>query len=127
MRAVHCLMAARAPAGASREERAMIAPTDEDFARRGLLLEMALQTKVCVALREHLVVHRPVRIMAGGATFARRLMLEDERTALCNMTLGASVGFARQIESTAFHRVALVRVMTVAAAHLSIFNRMVVR
>ena len=104
----------------------MIAPADENFARRGLLLEMALQAKVGIPLREHLVVHRSVRIMAGGATFARGLMLEDEWAALRDMTLGASVGLAGEIETTSFNRVALVRVMTVAAAHLAIFNRMVV-
>lgn len=123
---MHCLMAAGAPAGTSREERAVIAPTDEDLAGGGLLLEMAFQAQVSVPLREHLVMHGAVWIMAGGATFPGRFMLEDKWTALRDMTFGARIGLTGEIESTAFDRMALVRVMAIAAAHLSIFNRMVV-
>lgn len=120
-------MAAGAPAGASREERTVITSTDEDFAGRGLLLEMALQTKVRITLREHLVMDGAMRIVTGGASLAGRFMLEDERTALRDMALGASVGLAGKIEATAFDRMALVGIMTIAAAHFSIFDGMVMR
>ena len=56
MRAVDRLVAARAPAGASGEERAVIASANEDASGRGLLLEMALQAEILVALHQELLV-----------------------------------------------------------------------
>ena len=86
------LVAACAPASAPGEERAVIASADEDFSGLSLLLEMAFQTKVLVPLREHLVINRAVRIVAGGAAFADRFVFENERPALSCVALGARVG-----------------------------------
>ena len=56
-----------------------------------LLLEMTLKTEILVPLDQHLVVHRPMRIMAGGAPFPHRFMLEYERAALRDMAGAASI------------------------------------
>ena len=69
----------------------MIASADKDFARFGLLLEMAFQTKVCVPLGEHLVVDRAMRIVAGGAAFADCFVLENKWAALSGVTFCTGV------------------------------------
>ena len=69
----------------------MITPADHDLAGGSLLLEVALQTKVGAALRQHLVVDCAMRVMACGATFAHCFMLEHKRPALIDMAFGARV------------------------------------
>lgn len=120
-------MATGAPAGASREERTVITTADENLPGRGLLLEMTFQTEVGVALGKHFIVDGPMRIVTGGASLASSFMLEDERTALCNMALGAGVRLVGKIEAAALDRMALVGIMTIAAAHFSIFDGMMMR
>ena len=84
-------MAARTPAGAAGEERAVIAPANKNAAGLGLLLEMAFQTKIRVPLRQHLVVDRAMRIVAGGAAFAHGLVFENKWTALSGVALRAGI------------------------------------
>jgi hypothetical protein len=64
-----------------------------------LLLEMAFQTECLIPLHQHLLVHRTVHGVAGGATLANRLMLEDEWPALRNVALGARISFPHMGES----------------------------
>lgn len=127
MGSVHRLVTAGAPATSPREERAMVAPADQDAARLGLLLEVALQAKIGIPLCEQFVVHRPMRIVASGATFAHCLVLEHEGSALRNVALGAGVRIARHGEWTARRGLPLVRIVAIAAAHLAIADRMRVR
>lgn len=87
MRAMNCFVTAGTPARSLTEEAAMIASANQNRARRRLLLEMAFKTKICVALRQHLVVDGPVRVVTNSATLAHRLMLEHERPALRRVTL----------------------------------------
>ena len=89
MRAVDRLVAAGGPAGAAGEERGVVATADEDDAGRGLLLEVALQAEVGVAALEHLGVHGAVRVVAGDAALAGRLVLEHIRAALLDVALQA--------------------------------------
>ena len=88
---------------------------------------MALEAKIGIPLHQHLVVRRPVWVMAGGATFPHRLVLEDERPALRDVALRALVALTRHIERPAGRRLAFVRVMAIAATHLSMRHRMRVR
>lgn len=86
------LVTAGAPASAPGEERAVIASANEDFSGLGLLLKMAFQTKILVSLREHLVVDRSMRIVAGSAAFTNRFVFENERPALSGVALRTGVG-----------------------------------
>ena len=117
-------MAARTPAGAAGEERAVIASADKDAARLRLLLEVAFQTKIRVPLRQHLVVDRAMRIVAGGAALANRFMFENKRPALRSVTLRARVRIGRHGEWSPRCGLASVRIMAIAAAHFPVANRM---
>ena len=123
MGTVNRLVAARAPAGAPGEERAMIAPADKDLAGLGLLLEVAFQAKILVPLREHLVIDCAVRIVAGGATFANRFVFEDVRPALGGVAFRAGVRVGGHGERPAGCGLAFVRIVAIAAAHFSIAER----
>ena len=50
-------MATGAPTGASLNESRVVNPADQQPARGGLLLEMALEAKGLVAFREELIIH----------------------------------------------------------------------
>ena len=68
----------------------MVSSADENDVGRGLLLEVAFQAEILVPLNEHLVVYGPVRIVARGATFTDRLVLEHKRAALGDVAFGTS-------------------------------------
>ena len=95
---------------------------------RTLNLRVTAQTQVGVARDEHFFVDRTVRIMAGGAAFAQRLMPEDERSRLLAMALGAAFILPGHGESARrFEDVAAVRVMALRAAHMSFDDRVMLR
>lgn len=127
MGTMNSFMASRAPAGAAGQECGVIAPADKQLARRELLLEVTLQTEVLVALREQFLIHAAMRRVAGGATLANCLMLENERPALGNMAFRARLHFRGQGEPAALDRVALVRVVAIAARDFALQNRMMMR
>ena len=54
-------------------------------------LRVTTQTKIRIRLRQHLAVDRAVGVVARGATFAHRFMLEYERPRLFPMTLCAAL------------------------------------
>ncbi len=56
----------------------MILRANEDPAGSNLPLKMALEAKVGVTLLEHLLVHRTVDGMTGGAPLSQGLVLEDK-------------------------------------------------
>ena len=66
----------------------MIASSDQNYIWRGLLLEMAFEAKVLVPLHQHFIVHRSVRVVAGGAAFTHRLVFKHERPSLGNVAFG---------------------------------------
>ena len=55
------VMTACAPTGASAQESRVRKFANEDFSTDGVNLGVTFQTKIVVALDEHLVVHRAVR------------------------------------------------------------------
>ena len=64
----------------------MVTTADEQRTAGGLLLEVALQAERLIALRQHPLVHRTVRLVTGKAAFPQRLVLED-KAPLGGMTL----------------------------------------
>src|SRR5829696_7505134 len=87
---------------------------------------MAFETKIRVAGFEHLVIDGSVRIMAGGAAFAHRFVLENKRAALSGVAIAAGVVLGEQGSSPAADSRSLVGVVTIAATDLSIQHRMAV-
>ena len=92
----------------------------------GLLLEVALETKVSVARHQHLVVDRSVWVVTSGASFAHRLVFEHKRTTLRGVATAAGVVLGQQRGSSASYGGALMWVMTTAAAHFAIQHWMAV-
>jgi hypothetical protein len=95
----------------------MIDRANRDPTRRGLVLEVAFQTKDRVSLRQHLLVYGSVRLMAAQAAFPQSLVFEDMRAALGLMALHARLIFRQQGSTPAADRVSPVRLMTSTAAH----------
>ena len=121
------LMAGGTPAGPSAEKRRVIAPADEDPPRRGLLLEMALEAKGLIARHQQALIHRTVRLVAGGAAFAQRLVLEHKRAELHRVAFAARFILRQQGRPTALHGRPFVRIMAISATDLPFQNRVMVR
>jgi hypothetical protein len=112
--------------------------SDEDMPRRFLLLEMAFQAKRRVTFVEQPLVDGAVRRMADHAALTHRLVLVHKGTALRGVALEASLVSTQESETAAserllnvgaaaFDRDALMRVVTIGAAHFAFQHRMVVR
>jgi hypothetical protein len=111
---------------------------DENVSGYFLLLEMAFQAERRIAFVQQALVYRPVRRMADAATLAHCLVLINKWAALLRVTLEAgfvsaqeskAAGFERllNIRWRAFGRDAFVWFMTIAAAHLAFWHRMMMR
>ena len=112
-------MTTGAPAVAAIDEGRVVTTADQELAGCRLLLEVALQTEILVAHAQHFRVHRAVRDMARDAAFSQRFVLEDIRPALLRMAPEAGLVQPRELRAAFGPRAALVRVVTVAAAHLA--------
>ena len=88
---------------------------------------MALQAEVGVALEEHFLINRAVWVMTRDAAFSHGVMFENKRAFLSRMTFGAGIAFTLEAAGAALNRVALMRVMTIGAAHLACHHGMAVR
>ena len=93
----------------------------------GLLLIMAFEAKVGISGGEHFLVHAAMGIMTGGAAFAHGCVFKDMRSALLGMAfetgfIGRSVRGEATLDGPAF-----MRVMTIRATHLALFERMMIR
>ena len=119
-------MTARAPAGSFAEEIAAARAgfnvnetADQDGSVGCLLLVMAPQAQRLIARNQQPGVDAAVRVVARRATFAHRLMLEDERTTLLRVALGAGIVLRHHLRPAALDHRALVRVVAVAATNLA--------
>lgn len=124
---MHGFMATGAPARALAQAAgsAVIGAADDNSAG-GLLLEVTPETKIGISGDEHLIVDRPVRIVAHSAALAYRFMLENEWPPLSGMALSAGVALRQQSGSTALYSGAFVRIVAVGAAYLTTQHRMAV-
>lgn len=109
----------------------MAGAADVNFAgsvKHPLVLSVTTQAEVCVLLREHFTVHRTVRLMANGAAFMQRFMLENKSAGLLAMALRATfVDPGHRLPAVRFHDVHPMRVMALDAAHPAFENRMMLR
>ncbi|MDB6032516.1 MAG: hypothetical protein JWM16_2854 [Verrucomicrobiales bacterium] len=93
-------MATGAPASAQPQMGGVVFLSDKNMASTepgsgSLILRVAFQAEVIVALHKHLGVDGAMGRMANRAAFAQRLMLVNERPALLAMALAASLVLAR--------------------------------
>ena len=104
----------------------MIAAADEQLAGGRLLLIVALEAQRLVTRLEHLRVHRAVRIVTRGAVVAQRFVFENEGAALGLVAFQARFIRALKLRATADDRITLVGIVTVAAGHLPVCDRVAV-
>jgi hypothetical protein len=99
---------------------------DEGFINdRILVLRMASQAKVRVALDKHFAVDRAVRVVTRGATLAHGFVLEHNRARLFTMTLGAAFVAPRHRQSAGgFENVVAMRVVALNTIHFALNHGM---
>ena len=124
---MHRFVATGGPASAARHEARVVLSADEERSPAGLLLKVAFQAKRVIPLHQHLLIHRAVHRVAGGASLAHRFMLEHKRPALRRMAPGARLRLGQMRERTAVRGIPAMRIMAIAAAHLPFHDRMMMR
>jgi len=113
-------MAAGTPAGSlSKASEVTAGGAHGSSSRRSICISMALEAERGVAFGEHLLIHRTVRIVADGAAFLDGVMGEYKGSGLSLVALGAGFILAVEVGAAAFEGAALVRVVTLGAAHLA--------
>jgi len=127
-------MTARAPAGSFAEEIAAARAgfnvnetADQDGSVGCLLLVMAPQAQRLIARNQQPGVDAAVRVVARRATFTHGFVLEDKRTELLGVALGADFILAHEFCPAALDHGALVRVVAIAATNLAFEDRVVRR
>ena len=89
---------------------------------------MAFEAKIWVGCDEHLGIHRAVRVVANGATFAHGFVLENEWPCLVAMASRAIFVEPRHRESARrFHDVGAVRIVALDAVHFVFKNQVMIR
>ena len=130
-----------APGGPTRpllQKIRVIDISNENVPRYFLLLEMALQTQRRVTFGQQSLVDGSVGCMADHATLTHRLVLIYKWAALLCMTLEASFVSAQKSKAAGLERLLnvcrstlgrdpFVRLMAIAAAHLALEHRMMMR
>jgi hypothetical protein len=135
---VRFFVAASRPTRSLLQKTRVVDVSDENVAGYFLLLKMAFQTKRGVAVVQQTLIHGAVRRMADTATLTHRLVLVHPWAALLCVTLKAGFVSAQESKTAGFKsllnvcgralkRDAFVRLMTIAAAHLSFGHRVMMR
>ena len=101
--------------------------TANQEATGGLLLEVALEAQVRIALDKHLCIHGAVRLVAGDATLPDGLVFKRKRPALRRMAATAGVEFRQQRRAATLDCRTPVWVMAILTGHLARKNWMRVR
>ena len=114
----------------------MVDFSNENLPGYFLLLEMAFDTKRCVAFIQQALVDGSVRRMADETTLTHCLVLIHKRTTLLRVTLEAGLVFAHERKPTGFERLLnicrrtfdgdpFMRLMTIGTTHFAFEHRMV--
>src|SRR5881396_1863727 len=112
-------MTAPGPTGAPAQPARVLLPADKNLSADGLLLEVALQTEDVIAFDEHSGVDGSMRLMAGRAALAHRLVFEHERTPLRYVTFAACLLLGGKGRAAPNDRLAFVRMMAISATDSS--------
>ena len=124
---MHLLVTATAETASPGHGANVVTTADDQNAGCRLLLEVALEAESGATLGEQLAVHRTVRLVAGAAALTNCLVLENERAHLRCVALPTGITLRGQLGATARNGRPLVRVVAVAAAHLPLRHRVMMR
>ncbi len=126
IRPVHGRVAAGAPARALAQQQRMFEIADVNFTRaRTLDLSVAFQAKVRIAFDQHLPIDGAVRVVANGAAFPQRFVLEDKGAGLLAVALGATFVEARHRQPLgSLEDVRSVRIVALDTVHSAFQHRM---
>ena len=120
---MHLLVTATAETASPGHGANVVTTADDQNAGCRLLLEVALEAESGATLGEQLAVHRSVGLVAGAAALTNCLVLENERAHLRCVALPTGITLRGQLGATARNGRPLVRVVAIAAAHLSLGDR----
>ena len=115
MRSVHGLVATGGPAGPLLHPDRMVRTSDQNPPAPHLL-EVAFEAQIVVPHREHLLIDRAVRLVAGGASIAHGFVLEHEGASHGRMARQAVLILGQQ-GGAALYRRTFVRIVTIPALH----------
>jgi hypothetical protein len=110
--------------------------SDENLARQGMHLGVAFEAKIVVALDEHFVGNRSMRLMTNRAAFPQRFMLVNHRPRLFAVAFGAALVQPREADRRPhgeggavrrFEDVRAVRIMALHAIHPAFEDRVMLR
>jgi len=136
VRSVHGGVAACAPARAAAHERGVRHVANEKVAAHCVHLRVALKAKVVVALHEHLVGNRAMRVVTDRAAFTECFMLVNDWPRLFAMALRARFiepshsrlgAHTERGPMRCFENVRPVRIVALRAVHPLLQDRMMVR
>jgi hypothetical protein len=127
--AVNVFVAACAPAGALLQAAAVFLAADNDGAvtLHGRMLEVTSQAEVGVTSDEHLLIHRPVRVVADRAAFEHGIVLEEEGALLRGMALRARLVLVLEVCPCVYDDMASMRIMAVTARYVTVEDLMRMR
>ena len=112
----------RAPACAKSQLVRMIHSSDQNAVGTrecSWLLSVAFETEIVVPFDQHPGVDRAVWIVANGATFTQRLMLEDIRPRLLAVALGAAFIQPAHFRSARWvHNIETMRIVALHTIHV---------
>jgi hypothetical protein len=131
-------MAPRRPTRPLLQEARVIDVSNENVSGGSLLLKMTFDTKRRVAFVQQALVNGTVRRMANGTTLSHCLVLINKWAALLRVTFEAGFVSAQESKAAgselllnvcrrAFDRDPFVRFMAIAAAHLALRHRVMMR
>jgi len=124
-------MAAGSPAGSDLQKRRVIRVADVNVPAgnvHALHLRVAAQAKIRVALDEHFIIDRTVRIVTNDAAFAHSRMFKNKRACLVTVTLRTAFILPCHGQPAGrFENITAVRVVALHAAHVAFDDRMMLR
>ena len=136
VRPVHGSVTPRTPARPAADKCGVRDIADKQFTAHGVHLRVAFEAKIIVALHEHLVRDRAMRVVADRAAFAECFMLVNDWPGLFAMALRTCFVEARQARlgphterrpMGCFENVRAVRIVTLHAVHALLQDGVMVR
>ncbi len=106
------------------QEKGVVDLSDHHLTRGSRHLSVTLEAEIGTPLHQHLVVHRAMRLVTGGAAFPHGFMFENKIPGLLAVALGAGlIGAGKGQPSRRLHDVVTVRVVALHAVHVPLYHR----
>jgi hypothetical protein len=128
---MHCGVAAGAPTGSLAQVGRVISLADVNLSASNawaLILRVAFQAKVRVIFRQHLAIDGTVWVMANGAAFAERFVLENKWPRLLAMTTRTTLVQSRHGKAASrFENIEAMWIMALDTIHSAFDDGMALR